>query len=865
VPAPGAPALRARPPSTVRALGRAEKSPLAPLLIGGGVLAALVVGYVVVSGAVSSGSSGPGSRPNPPPVVHNPPPVVNPSGADPMEAVRAELKQFRELVDADLAKGQRADRISRPYAMIHQKVEGYQKSANIAAYRAWQDELDRFVEDVDRRINDGVWKPIRDRAKAHADASRYKQALEEVKQLEDVYRWFKPGEVATSAGKEHAAFLKSVQQSLLEAFGTSLSSAKQAFGQAARRQEAYGMLDALADSMPERKADVEREREGFFDAELREILGESITPEKQKKAEDRLAALKGLHQGNASALGSLDGLLKRLKDRQLTLATEAVNKTRQVYASEFRPKFEAALKQRDLPGLKKQLQWICLAPENVPLQATLFPAPGFDVALLRAWLDPARPAVFPDAKKVLALADQGVAFTGKFPNDIARALYVDLRATVLLEELFDQAGEGAKAAAREANKFKGYSPVLRDATAVETPPRKGGDPVVLAVSSAGGAAKLPALVSPKGAPALSLTEDDIVRLAQKASSASNDPNFALKAFLVTLWGDNLRAAKSWWEKLPAGDARAGFETVAGRFEGVVSEAAELEAKAMFEQAWDLFHKKKDVVGGKKRFLECVEKHGQTDYMKAKVPTLGKSRIEVVQGMFGASSGGGGGAGVPPPAGATARKPLQDLFGTSDVRELGRYRYEASYAFKEDREFAMFVVGDGNVNVQRGPAGSGAQVGGQGIWYWNVPLRGNVTVEATFRMANGPFGMVLHGDKAAAGYLAIVDLPLPGLGPQDFIAKMPLEAQRILQNLVAQGQNLAAAPGAPSTASFVRDGTKLRFVVNGNRIEGDNVELAGGRAGLGLVQSGMLLEKIRFTADVERSWIDSELPKFEAPK
>jgi hypothetical protein len=155
------------------------------------------------------------------------------------------------------------------------------------------------------------------------------------------------------------------------------------------------------------------------------------------------------------------------------------------------------------------------------------------------------------------------------------------------------------------------------------------------------------------------------------------------------------------------------------------------------------------------------------------------------------------------------------------------------------------------------------VNGQGIWYWNVPLKGNVTVDASFRMANGPFAMVLHGEKAQAGYVGFADLPLPGLGPQDLIAKFPLEAQKLLQNLVAQGQqNLAAAPGAASTASFVRDGTKVRFVVNGNRIEGDNVDLAGGRAGLGFVQSGLLLEKIKFTADVDRAWIDSELPRVE---
>ncbi len=868
-PAAVPPVLRARPPSTARVLARERKSPMVPVLAAGGVVAAIVIGIVALSGGgdpyTPSSSSNRGPLPPPDP---NPSSGPGPESVDPLEAARAELKHFHDLVEGDLAKGQRPDRISRPYAQIQDRIAAYQKASNFAALKVWRNEHDRFQEDVNRRIEDGVWKPIRERAKGHADAGRYRQALDELKQLEDVYRWFKPGEVATAAGREHGELVKSIQQAMLEAFGTGLASAKQAFRQPARRGEAYGMLDALADSLPERKPDVERERALFFEEEVREVLGQAPSPATEKKAEERIAELKKIHQGNPAAAAALDGMAKGLRDRQLAIAAEAGNKARSAVESGFRPRFEAALKQRDLAAARKQLQWICLAPENLPLQSTLFPAPGFDVALLRAWLDPARPASFADSKKVLALADQGVAFALKYPNPTARDLYVDLRAAILLEDLLEQAVEGARAVSRDAGKFKsGFSPVLRDALAADAAPRKAGDPLALALTmAAGGASKLPALVSPRGAPAISLTEDDIVKLASRAAGASGDPNFPLKAFLLNIWAENLRAAKSWWEKMPAAEARAGLERFAPRLEGVLSEAAELEAKALFEQAWDLFHKKKDPVGGKKRFLECVEKFGATDYMKEKVSTLGKSRIDVVQGMFGSAavpgsgSGGGGGGGTP------ARKALQDLFATADVRELGRYRYEATYTFKEDREFGIFVVGDGNVNVGRGPAGSGAQVAGQGIWYWNVPLRGNVTVEASFRMANGPFGMVLHGEKASAGYLGIVDLPLPGLGPQDLIAKLPLEPQNILQNLVAQGaQNLAAAPGAPSTATFTRDGTKVRLVVNGNRLEGDNVELAGGRAGLGLVQAGLLLDKIKFTADVERSWIDSELPKFEGQK
>ena len=51
--------------------------------------------------------------------------------------------------------------------------------------------------------------------------------------------------------------------------------------------------------------------------------------------------------------------------------------------------------------------------------------------------------------------------------------------------------------------------------------------------------------------------------------------------------------------------------------------------------------------------------------------LGKTRIAVVEGFLG-TGGGGGGAAAP-----ASGKPLKELFAASEVREVGRNRYEVT--------------------------------------------------------------------------------------------------------------------------------------------------------------------------------------------
>jgi hypothetical protein len=245
----------------------------------------------------------------------------------------------------------------------------------------------------------------------------------------------------------------------------------------------------------------------------------------------------------------------------------------------------------------------------------------------------------------------------------------------------------------------------------------------------------------------------------------------------------------------------------------------------------------------------VQKYAGTDYMRAVVPTLGKTPLAVVESLFGGGDGSGGGGGA-------AGKTLRDLLATADVRDLGRNRYEVTYAFKDDRELAMFATGDGNVSAARDPQG-GVQLGGNGLWYWTAPLKGNVSIEVSFRMAQpGPFGLVVHGDGNRSGYAGVADLPVPGLQPLDALLRFPLAGAQLLTAMVAQsGSNLGTQAGA-NQASLQREGTRLRYTINRGSVEGDNAQYAAGKAGVAIGTVPVVLERLRITGEIDKDWLDA---------
>src|SRR4029079_15361285 len=99
-----------------------------------------------------------------------------------------------------------------------------------------------------------------------------------------------------------------------------------------------------------------------------------------------------------------------------------------------------------------------------------------------------------------------------------------------------------------------------------------------------------------------------VALGGGAPGAASDPKFPLKAFYLYVFADKLREAKDWLDKLVAAEARIGSERSVDRFKGMTSAREEEEARKLFQDAGDLYCKKKDTAGGTKKFKECLERY-----------------------------------------------------------------------------------------------------------------------------------------------------------------------------------------------------------------------------------------------------------------
>jgi hypothetical protein len=351
-----------------------------------------------------------------------------------------------------------------------------------------------------------------------------------------------------------------------------------------------------------------------------------------------------------------------------------------------------------------------------------------------------------------------------------------------------------------------------------------------------------------------LTEEDVVALARRAPQAAGDDHFALKACLFLFFAGRLPQARDWYDQVPA-PQRAGLERLAEALKGVPSGREEEAARALYEEAYGLF-RKKDELGAARKFRECVEKYGHTEYMKKPSPVLGKSRLEIVEGLFSIPGRPHG-----------VRSDVRRLFAAPEVKEIGRNRYEVVYTFKDDRELSLFSVGEGIVTATRVPGG--VQLSGVGMWYWAPPLRGNVTVEATFRIQQeGSLGLLVHGEGGRAGYMGVVDLPLgQGQGPLDAIFKLPVgEGAQAFNSIIAQGGRgeLSLVRGSGSNqASLTREGTRLRLAMARGVLETDHAQFSEGRAGCAPLFGTVIVERLRIVGEVDAAWLEAELKKLES--
>jgi hypothetical protein len=183
-------------------------------------------------------------------------------------------------------------------------------------------------------------------------------------------------------------------------------------------------------------------------------------------------------------------------------------------------------------------------------------------------------------------------------------------------------------------------------------------------------------------------------------------------------------------------------------------------------------------------------------------------------------------------------------------------------FKDDKELAHFVPE--GLQMARNPAGLAAQ--GNGFVFWNVPLKGNASIEVSFRsMGDGALGLAMHADSSRAGYLAVADLGIPNAASIDAIFKMPIgEGAQALAAIIAQGgTGIQLQKNVPGTASLTRDGTKLRFTVGRGELLGDNPQFNEGKVGIGLINNGVIFDRIKVTGEIDSTWLDGELRRIES--
>ncbi|MFN3484090.1 MAG: protein kinase domain-containing protein [Planctomycetota bacterium] len=847
-----APTERRSPITHAHASRRLVPKSRVPVVAAAVALAVLAIAFLAFVGGGETGpvASSAAPPPAPPPKPSGP---ATPVSADPAERLRKDLEAFRELADAQMRRND-PERFTGPYRTILEQIDRARKNSDFVAQKAWLEEQARFEERVNQAILESEWLPRKKRADEHFAAGRYAQALAELQSLDEVYKWFARGAAPrkTKAGEECDDYIARVRRSLEETTLGGLERVERLFADPAHRREAYRELDSLVVSAPKaQKEELEGRRRELFRRELAEILGPAPTPEKVRKAQERLAELRAAHKENPAALAALDAEAARLAGPAKRTEADLAAQAAAAYAR-FRTPFEEALRKRDLPAARKLLQTLFFSPDSEPLLPALLPG-TVDVALARTFTDPQRAAPA-DTRRIIQSVEAALA--AGTPPGPARAAALDLRSAALLEDFFELALEGARAVSRDANRFKtGFSPVLRDALSAEPAPRKPGEPPALVLTVAGGAARTAVPLVPGPGPAgPALAEDDVVALGRRAPAAAGDDHFALKACLFLFYSGRLPQARDWYDQVPASQ-RVGLERLAEALKGVPSGREEEAARALYEEAYALY-RKKDEAGAARKFRECVEKYGHTEYLKKPSAVLGKSRLQIVEELF------------PAPGRPKGVRPeLRQVFATSEVKELGRNLFEVSYSFKDDRELSLFSVGEGLVTVTRVPGG--VQLSGLGMWYWAPPLKGNASIEATFRIQQeGTFGLIVHGEGNRAGYMGIVDLPLgPGQGTLDAIFRLPMgEGAQVLTSIVAQGGRgeLALVRGTGSNqASLIREGTRLRLTMARGTLEGDHAQFSEGRAGCAPIFSTVVVERLRISGEVDAAWLDAELKKAEA--
>lgn len=94
--------------------------------------------------------------------------------------------------------------------------------------------------------------------------------------------------------------------------------------------------------------------------------------------------------------------------------------------------------------------------------------------------------------------------------------------------------------------------------------------------------------------------------------------------------------------------------------------------------------------------------------------------------------------------------------------------------------------------------------------------------------------------------------------------MPVgEGDKALAALIAQGgTGIQLQKNQPNTASFSKDGSKLKFTVGRGELGGDSAAFNEGKAGIAVFNQGAIIDRVRITGEIDPAWLDAELKRIE---
>ncbi|KAF0242145.1 MAG: serine/threonine protein [Planctomycetota bacterium] len=167
--------------------------------------------------------------------------------------------------------------------------------------------------------------------------------------------------------------------------------------------------------------------------------------------------------------------------------------------------------------------------------------------------------------------------------------------------------------------------------------------------------------------------------------------------------------------------------------------AELGAKKLFEEAFELFDKKK-YAEARQKFQKLLSDMAATAWVKARRPVI-QQKITECDGKL----GGGDATGI------------QSVLKGTVIKVYPRGAVEVKYDFSRDDQLQDWTVKGGNWNWDKDTQslkGQAAEDVSSGI-NWNVPLVGDMSIEMDLiPLAERGIGITVHNDSAGHSYMAL---------------------------------------------------------------------------------------------------------------